>query len=84
MNESGQRVRATASALQVRPSRAPMKLRCHQRSPCQSDELSPLDALTGLAPGGQFQGPEVGTDSGITAMITEPFVIIAVKPEIGL
>ena len=51
MNEGGQRVRATASALQVRPSRVPMKLRCHQRSPCQSDELFPLDALTGLARG---------------------------------
>ena len=84
MNEGGQRVRATASALQVRPSRVPMKLRCHQRSPCQSDELSPLDALTGLARGGPIKGPEIGPDSGITAMITEPFVIIAVKPEIGL
>ena len=82
MNEGGQRGCATASALQVRPPSVPMQFRCHQRSPCHSDELFPLDALTGLAPGGQFQGPEVGTDSGITAMITEPFVIIAVRPEI--
>ena len=70
MNEGGQRVRATASALQVHSSRVPMKLRCHQRSPCHRHELFPLDTLTCLARGGPIKGPLFGADSGFTAMIT--------------
>ena len=83
MNEGGQRGCATASALQVRPPSVPMTLRCHQRPPCRSDELVPLDTLTGLARGGPVKGPLSGAESGITSMITGLFVIIAVIPEVG-
>ena len=37
----------------------------------------------GAAPGGQFKGPVLGSNSGFTAMITGLFVIIAMKPEAG-
>ena len=83
MNEGGQRGCATASALQVRPPSVPMTLRCHQRRPCHSDELVPLDTLTGLARGGPVKGPLSGAESGITSMITGLFVIIGVIPECG-
>ena len=76
-------MRATASALQVRPSIVPMKPRCHQHSPCHSDELFPLATLTGLARGGPIKGPSYGPESGFTSMITGLFVIIGVKPDPG-
>ena len=82
MSEGGQRARATASALQVHPPSVFMKLRCHQRSPCHSDELFPQDTLTGLARGGPFKGPESGTKSAIAAVITGLCVIIAVMAEL--
>ena len=60
-----------------------MELRCHQHSPCHSDEPFPLETLTGLARGGPIKGPYYGPDSGFIAMITGLFVIIAMKPESG-
>ena len=60
-----------------------MKLRCHQHSARHSDELFPLETLTGPAGGGPIKGPFAGPDSGFIAMITGLFVIIAVKPELG-
>ena len=52
---------------------------CSELHACSS-----AGAVSGLTPGGQVQGPEVGPESGFTAMITVPFVIIAVKPETEL
>ena len=59
----------------------PHEASLHQHFPCHSDELFPLETLTGLARGGPIKGPEIGPDSGITAMITNGTVITAVKPK---